>query len=265
MSSDVAKPDLGRVPGRRSTPKKAVILAGGKGARLAPYTTVLPKPLLPIGDHAILEVVVDQLRAAGFDEIVFAVGHLAHLIRAVFQNGENHGVSIEYHHEKEPLGTAGALATMQGLDETFLMMNGDILTALDYGELFRVHRQSGNALTIATHQRTVRSDYGVLDVSNAPGITAKVTDYREKPETACVVSMGVYVVEPVVRDVISANERLDFPDLVLRLLAMGARVGSYQYDGYWLDIGRPEDYQRAVEEYEQLSHVLRPPAYVAAW
>jgi NDP-mannose synthase len=239
-------------------PKKAVILAGGKGTRLAPYTTVLPKPLLPIGNRAILEVVVAQLRAGGFRDVVFAVGYLAHLIRAVFQNGEQHGVSITYHHEQEPLGTAGALAGLDGLDDTFLMMNGDILTSLDYAELYRAHRESGNVMTIATHRRVVHSDYGEIDVSDASGRTVPVTGYREKPETLCTVSMGVYVVEPEVCAVVEEARHLDVPELVLRLLEIGAPVGSYPYDGYWLDIGRPEDYQRAVSEYDSLAQLLVP-------
>jgi NDP-sugar pyrophosphorylase family protein len=142
--------------------KRAVILAGGKGSRLGPYTTVLPKPLLPVGDRAILDIVVRQLAAHGFTELTFAVGYLAHLIRAVFNDGASHGVTIDYHEESEPLGTAGALGTIEGIDETFLAMNGDVLTALDYTELFKAHQTAGNLLTIATHRRVVHTDYGVI-------------------------------------------------------------------------------------------------------
>ena len=238
----------------------AVILAGGKGTRLAPYTTVLPKPLMPIGDRAILEVVVEQLRRAGFPDLVFAVGHLGHLIRAVFQGGDEHGVSIRYHHEDRPLGTAGPLARMAELDEPFLMMNGDILTALDYGELYRFHRSSENILTIATHRRVVRQDYGVLELSH-PGVAeaVMVTGYREKPEQTCSVSMGIYVAAPEVRDYIRGDETLDMPDLVLRLLADGRAVGAFVYDGFWLDIGRREDYERAITTYESVIGLLTGP------
>jgi len=236
--------------------KKAVILAGGKGSRLAPYTTVLPKPLLPVGDRAILDVVVRQLRAAGFTDLTFAVGYLAHLIQAVFADGTDHEVSIAYHEEDSPLGTAGALATVEGLDETFLAMNGDVLTALDYAELYRVHQESGNVLTIATHRRVVNTDYGVIHVNGSTGETNRVTGYEEKPEIPYVVSMGVYVAEPEALDYIPQGEHFDVPELVVRLLDAGRPVGSYLYEGYWLDIGRPDDYERAIAEYEGLKHEL---------
>jgi NDP-sugar pyrophosphorylase family protein len=236
--------------------KKAVILAGGKGSRLGPYTTVLPKPLLPIGDRAILDVVVHQLRSCGFTDLTFAVGYLAHLIEAVFGDGSAHGVSIKYHLEKEPLGTAGALGVVEGLDETFLAMNGDVLTTLDYGYLFDAHRAAGNILTIATHRRVVRTEYGVIRLDGEVGPTAAVTGYEEKPEIPYVVSMGVYIAEPAVLDYVEAGSHLDVPELVLRLLDNGERVGSFLYEGYWLDIGRHEDYERAIIEYEQLKHQL---------
>ncbi len=236
--------------------KRAVILAGGKGSRLGPYTTVLPKPLLPVGDRAILEVVVEQLRGQGFTDLSFAVGHLAHLVQAVFGDGTERGVSIEYHHESLPLGTAGALATVENLDDTFLVMNGDVLTALDYSELWRAHRESGNILTIATHRRVVRTDYGVIHADGQIGATRNVTGYEEKPELPYIVSMGVYVAEPALLEYITPGCRLDVPDLVLALLEANEQVGSYLYEGYWLDIGRHEDYERAIVEYEQLKHLL---------
>ena len=236
--------------------KKAVVLAGGKGSRLGPYTTVLPKPLLPVGDRAILDVVVRQLRAHGFTDLTFAVGYLAHLVRAVFNNGSAHGVDITYHEEREPLGTAGALGVIDGLEDTFLAMNGDVLTALDFSELYRVHQEAGNAFTIATHRRVVRSDYGVIYEDGELGETRRVLGYEEKPEIPYIVSMGVYVVEPRVLDYIERGEYFDVPDLVLRLLAEGEQVGSYLTDTYWLDIGRHQDYERAIAEYEELKHVL---------
>jgi NDP-sugar pyrophosphorylase family protein len=244
--------------------KKAVILAGGKGSRLGPYTTVLPKPLLPIGDRAILDVVVRQLREHGFTDLVFAVGHLAHLIQAVFGDGSEHGVSIAYHHEDEPLGTAGPLATIEGLDETFLLMNGDVLTSLDYGELFAAHSREGNDLTIATHRRVIKTEYGVLRTADRDGRTEQVVAYDEKPEIPYVVSMGVYVAEPEILDHIPRGERFDLPQVVLALIESGASVGSYLFDGFWLDIGRHEDYERAIIEYEQLQSVLlREPVVTA--
>lgn len=232
-------------PGRGGT--GAVVLAGGRGTRLAPYTSVLPKPLMPIGNRAILEIVVEQLVRSGIVDITLSVGYLSHLIRAVFENGiARHGANIAYVHESKPLGTAGPLRLVEGLDDTFIVMNGDILTSLDYAELVDYHRRNGNAVTIATHRRTAKIDYGVLD-SRATGTEGvRVTGYTEKPELSMLVSMGIYVLEPHVVDLVPADEHFDFPDLVQALLAAGEPVGAFEYDGTWFDIGRREDYERAV-------------------
>jgi NDP-sugar pyrophosphorylase family protein len=235
--------------------RRAVILAGGRGSRLAPYTTVLPKPLLPVGDRAILDVVVHQLRRADFDELTIAVGHLAHLIAAVFGDGSGHDVRIDYHEERTPRGTAGPLATIAGLDETFLMLNGDVLTTLDFRSLVDAHQAAGNALTIATHRREVYVDYGVLHAENG-----RVVGYEEKPTLAYVVSMGVYALEPSVRELVPADRPFDLPDLVQALLAAGEPVGSFPYDGYWLDIGRHDDYEQAIAEFDALLPLLLPDA-----
>ena len=231
-------------------PRKAVILAGGKGSRLGPYTTVLPKPLLPVGDRAILDVVVGQLRSAGFGDITLAVDRLARLIKIVFGNGSEHGVQIDYSESEEPQGTAGALREIDGLDEPFLAMNGDVLTTLDYEELYEAHLSSGNVLTLACQQRIVPVDYGVLRVKGSDSnATAPIVDYEEKPEIHYTVSMGVYVISPSALRQIPSAGVLDIPDLVLRLIDAGERVGSYRYDGLWLDIGRRDDYERALSEY----------------
>ena len=243
--------------------RRAVVLAGGRGSRLAPYTTVLPKPLMPVGERPILEILLRQLRAAGLDDVTLAVGHLAHLVRAVVGDGSAHGVAVRYHEEDRALGTAGPLASIPDLGETFLLVNGDVLTTLDFRTLIGVHQESGNALTIATHRRTVRTDYGVLRTDGAIGATDRVLGYDEKPELAYTVSMGVYVVEPAAIGRLRPGERCDFPDLVLALLASGAAVGSYLFDGYWLDIGREDDFRRAQAD---AGHVLagalptEPPA-----
>ena len=249
-----------RIPVTAQTSKRGVILAGGKGTRLAPYTTVLPKPLMPIGDRAILDVVVRQLAAYGFSDLVVAVGYLAHLIKAVFGDGSAHGVSIAYCEEGEPLGTAGPLSQIGGLDDTFLVMNGDVLTSLDYSRLYAAHREAGNVLTIATHERVVRSEYGVLHVDgDGPADdTRRVTGYEEKPETPYTVSMGVYMLEPAALEHIPSGERFDIPDLVHALLAAGQPVGSYPFDGYWLDIGRHDDYEQALADYEEILPRLLP-------
>ncbi|HEY6780682.1 MAG TPA: sugar phosphate nucleotidyltransferase, partial [Thermoleophilaceae bacterium] len=166
--------------------RRAVILAGGRGSRLAPYTTVLPKPLMPIGDRAILDVVVRQLRDFGFDHMTIAVGYLAHLVEAVLGDGSRHGVRIDYELEEEPLGTAGPFGTIDGLsDGPFLAMNGDILTTLDYGAFFEEHCRSGNAMTIATHARVVRTNYGVLHLGEGGnGTISSVTGYEAAGDRA---------------------------------------------------------------------------------
>jgi NDP-sugar pyrophosphorylase family protein len=244
--------------------KRAVILAGGKGSRLGPLTTVLPKPLMPLGERAILEVVIRQLAASGFTDVVLAVGHLAHLIRAVIGDGSSFGVSVHYHEEQTPAGTAGPLAEIDGLEETFLMMNGDVLTTLDYGALFEAHRASGNALTIATHRRVVETDYGIVHLDAPAGETSRIVAYEEKPQLHYTVSMGVYVIEPSCRRYVPPDRRFDFPDLVLTLLAAGEPVGAYTYDGYWLDIGRPDDYEQALSDYPELLPELFPGAAATA-
>jgi NDP-sugar pyrophosphorylase family protein len=231
---------------------RAVILAGGKGTRLAPFTTVLPKPLMPIGDRAILDIVVRQLHSHGFTEFTIAVGYLAHLIQAVVGDGSRHGVRIGYKVEDTPLGTAGPLAAIDGLDSTFLAMNGDVLTTLDYGKLMEAHRVAGNVATIATHRRVVKTEYGVLHLDGRRGETERVTDYEEKPELTYTVSMGVYVLEPEALEHIPAGEPFDIPDLVLALLEAGKPIGSYLYDGYWLDIGRHDDYEQALEDQDEI-------------
>jgi NDP-sugar pyrophosphorylase family protein len=225
---------------------KAVILAGGKGSRLAPYTMVLPKPLMPIGDMPILEIVLKQLKTHGFTEIVIAVGHLAALIKTYFGDGSALGLHIDYALEDLPLGTAGPLGSIDGLDETFLVMNGDILTDLDFGAVVKEHRRHEAILTVAAYKRTVKIDFGVLETDGA-----LVRDYIEKPQLDYIVSMGIYVMEPRVRDHIKAGEYLDVPDLVRVLLAKGERIAAYTFDGRWLDIGRPDDFAEAQSRFEE--------------
>jgi len=239
---------------RARTPRRAsfavedvrvAILAGGRGTRLAPYTSVLPKPLMPVGERAILEIVLDQLSEAGFRSVTLCVGYLSHLIRAVLDDGRDYGVTIEYVHETNPVGTAGPLRLIDGIADTFVAMNGDVLTTLDYRELVAAHKRSGSLLTIATRVRKVTLDYGVLELGGRNAQVRRVTGFKEKPEVSMPMSMGVYVLEPRALDFIPAGEYFDFPDLVQALLEAEEPVGSYGYDGYWLDIGRHEDYEEA--------------------
>jgi len=238
---------------------RAVILAGGEGTRLRPYTTVLPKPLMPIGDRPVLDIVVRQLRAHGFERITIATGYLAELIEAFFGDGSSYGIPIDYHREHEPLGTVGALALIEGLaEEDILVMNGDVLTDIDYGALLQRHRDGDAAATIATKLRHVEVSLGVLRFGD-DGDSTRLTGYDEKPAIDFEASMGVYCFAPRALSHIKAGERLDFPDLILRLIAAGEVVRGWRSDDYWLDIGRHDDYERAQEEFEEVRERLIPP------
>lgn len=228
---------------------RAVILAGGKGQRLRPYTTVLPKPLMPIGDMPILEVVLRQLAAAGVTRVTLAVGHLGELLQAFFGDGKRLGLAIDYSFEARPLGTVGPLTLIASLrnEPDFIVMNGDVLTTLDYGEFIRRHRGAAAAVTIATYRREVRIDFGVIEADPASNL---LTGYIEKPSFDYRVSMGIYCFDSKVLDGLQADTYCDFPDLIKRLLAAGERVASYPFDGYWLDMGRPDDYATAIDEFE---------------
>ncbi|MCA1814845.1 MAG: NTP transferase domain-containing protein [Acidobacteria bacterium] len=224
---------------------RAVILAGGKGTRLQPFTASFPKPLVPLGDTPVVEVLIRRLVRCGVRDVTLTVGHLAELIKSYFDHRRSlaREIKLSFVEEEEPLGTAGSLALVPGLTETFLAMNGDLLTDLDFRKLARFHREQGALLTIATHAREVKIDLGVMEF----GADFQLTGYREKPRQTFHVSMGVYVYEPEVLRYIEPHRYLDFPDLVLRLLDAGERVRAYLNDGLWLDIGNPEDYARAQE------------------
>lgn len=225
----------------------AVILAGGRGRRLAPYTAILPKPLMPIDDMPILEVVVRQLQHAGIRDITLAVGYLASLLEAYFGDGSKWGVRISYSREESPLGTAGPLTLVSGLERTFLVMNGDLLTTLDYTAMVRFHREHGAVATVGLFDKEVKIDLGVIETDDDHHITG----YVEKPTLHYQVSMGVYVMEPAVLRYIPAGQKFDLPDLVRALIADGLPVIGYHFNGYWLDIGRQEDYAQAVELFQR--------------
>jgi len=226
---------------------RAVILAGGKGARLKPYTTVIPKPLMPLDDMPVLEVVVRQLEYCGFERITMAVGHLSGLIMAFFNEGKKYRVKIDYSIEETPLGTAGPLSMIDDLDETFLMMNGDILTTLDYKKIIEYHKSEGAVASIAMQKRNVKIDFGVITSL----VDNRLVGYHEKPEHFYHVSMGIYVFEPRVKEYIESGKKLDFPELIQKLLEAEERVMVYPSDDFWLDIGRWEDFEKAVEEFQK--------------
>jgi NDP-sugar pyrophosphorylase family protein len=236
---------------------RAVILAGGRGTRLAPYTTVIPKPLLPVGDMPILEVVVRQLAHAGIHHITLTLGYMSEYFRAFLTQRKSLSrlVKIDFIEEEKPTGTAGSLSSVPGLESTFLVMNGDILTTLNYRQLLEAHAAEKAWLTIAAHRKQVKIDLGVLETDNS----GAVTDYIEKPTMDYSVSMGIYVYEPQVLEFIARGEHLDFPDLVLRLLRAGKKVGTYRNEADWLDLGRPEDFQRANDLFAERSQEFLPP------
>ena len=208
-------------------PKRAVVLAGGLGARLRPYTAVIPKPLMPVGDRPVLDIVLRQLRAAGVERVTIATGYLAELIEAFCGNGGAYDLQIDYFREREPLGTVGALASIDGLDESFMVMNGDVLTDMDFERFFTAHLKSGAAATIATTTRVIEVSLGVMRFDDADD-PARVTDYIEKPNLTYEASMGVYAFHPRVLPFIEPEVRLDFPDLILRLIAAGEEVRAHR-------------------------------------
>lgn len=226
---------------------KVVILAGGKGRRLYPYTVVLPKPLMPIGDFPILEVILRQLKNCDLNDITIAVGHLGNLIQAYFGNGKKLGVNIEYSFEEKPLGTVGPLTLIPGLNKAFMLMNGDLLTTLDYLKLIDYHKKQKPIATISAQKRSVDVDFGVIQRNK----DNQMVKYLEKPKLSYTVSMGIYIFEPEILDFLPKNEKFDFPDLMHLLLKKEQKVAIYNSTDFWLDIGRPDDYQKAVEEFEK--------------
>ncbi|MFM7509441.1 MAG: NDP-sugar synthase [Actinomycetota bacterium] len=227
----------------------AVILAGGRGVRLRPYTTAFPKPLVPIGDEfAIIEIVLRQLRSHGFDTVTIAIGHLGQLIRAYCGDGSQWGLDVRYWTEDEPLGTMGpVVANLDELPEHFLVMNGDVLTDLDFRSVLDGHAASGDPLTVATYDRTVLIDFGVLEV-----VDGHIGAFREKPVEHFSVSMGIYAVSRETLRRYRAGGALGFDELVLDLMAAGTPPRVHSFAGYWLDIGRPDDYDRANDDWVEL-------------
>ena len=235
--------------------KRAVVLAGGTGTRLRPYTVVLPKPLMPIGDYPILEVIIRQLVWHGFTHITLAVNHQANILKAFFGDGNKWGALIDYSLETKPMSTIAPLALIPDLPENFLLMNGDVLTDFALTGFLERHVTAGRLFTIAAARRLQLVDYGVLQIDSSH----RLTEFCEKPRMEYLVSMGVYGVNRAVLDFVPPDSKYGFDDLMNNLLGKGELVSVEPYEGYWLDIGRPDDYMRAIEEFEQRKHELLPP------
>jgi NDP-sugar pyrophosphorylase family protein len=228
--------------------KRAIILAGGKGTRLKPYTVAIPKPLVPVGDKPILEIIILQLKKHGFTHITIAVNHLAEIIKAFFGDGIKWDIRIDYVSESKPLSTMGPLTLVEDLPENFLVMNGDVITDLNLSEFYHFHVKNNNNFTIGSIKRIDRIDYGILkkDENN------KLIKFDEKPLYEFLVSMGIYMVNKKVVDYIPKDEFFGFDHLMNLLIEKYEYPSIFEYNGYWLDIGRPDDYEKAVNEIDKI-------------
>ena len=227
--------------------KRAIILAGGKGTRLKPYTISLPKPLVPVGEMPIIEIIIRQLANAGFDHITITVNHMADIIRAFCGDGSKWNVKIDYSLENKPLSTMGPLKLINDLPENFLIINGDVLTDLDLGKFYDEHVSEKNIFTISAFAREQKVDYGVLE----SGKDNKLIGFLEKPTNYYNVSMGVYMASKKILEYIPEDQFYGFDHLMLDLIKMNNPATVRLFSGYWLDIGRPDDYEKACNDFEE--------------
>lgn len=230
---------------------KAVILAGGEGTRLRPLTYAVPKPLLPIGRKPILEIIIEQLKKSGFVDIIITVEYKAELIEAYFRDGSSFGVKITYSHERGPSGTAGPLKLLEPLlDEPFVVMNGDLLTKLDFGTMYQFHLEKSAELTVGMINYPLKIPYGLIEMKNG-----KIIKIREKPDLNYNINSGIYVISSTALDAIPKGEFFDMPDLIQSLIDQKRRVEVYHIKEYWRDIGRMEDYQEVNSEIAEIAEI----------
>jgi NDP-sugar pyrophosphorylase family protein len=230
-----------------STKTIAVLLAGGKGRRLQPFTTTIPKPLFPIGEKPILQIIIEQLIEFGITDFIISLGYLGGLIEAYFGNGKSFNCNIQYIRESEPLGTAGPISLLPDLEQDYIFMNGDILSTLNFNEAMDFHKINKSVMTVCSFNKSVRSSLGVI-ISDEK---SNIVNYIEKPENSYNVSSGIYILNPQIKNYINKNEKLDLPELVMRLVNQNVNVKSFPIRGEWFDIGTPEDLNKALEYYEK--------------
>lgn len=231
---------------------QAIILAGGKGIRLKPYTTVLPKPLLPVNGKPIIEIIIRQLAEAGVEEIIVSIGYLGQLLEAYLKDGSQYGIRLDYSREEIPLGTAGPISLIDNLSDEFFVINGDTLCDVDFTSMLQAHRDSGNVATVSAYRKNHMIDLGTLELSDDLQITA----YNEKPKINYIVSMGIYVFNSSIKKELEVGVHLDLPDFIMRLRDRNYAVGAYMHSGIWMDMGRPSDFEK-IQEDESLSEQIR--------
>lgn len=225
---------------------RAVVLAGGRGTRLRPITSVLPKPLIPVGNYPILEILVRQLKKSGYDHITLATGYMSNLIRAAFQDGSRWGVHLDYSEQKKVLGTAAPLTLIKDLNDDFLVLNGDLLTNVNFKKMMIQHKKSSSDVTIGVYQRNETIDLGILDVKYG-----RIKNYIEKPIYHYNVSSGIYILNKSVLGYLKYNEYCDFPKFIKKLILAGKKIKAYKFKDDWFDLGRPDDYYKACEIFEK--------------
>ena len=220
---------------------RAVILAGGRGSRLYPFTASLPKPLLPVGERPVIDLIVRRLVGFGANRITVAVNYLADLVESFLGDGSRFGVPIDYVREATPLGTAGPVGLVEPWTGPLVVTNGDVLADIDIRRLLKCHRENNAAITVTTMVQSLRIDSGVITID----ASSRITGIVEKPTVEHRISLGVYVLSDDVGAIIVPNERLEMPDLVMKLVGTGKPAVAYNHDGFWLDIGRPDDFAKA--------------------
>ncbi len=228
--------------------KRAIILAGGKGTRLKPYTIAMPKPLVPIGNTPILEIIIKQLAKQRFDHITITINHMADIIKAFFGDGSKWGIKIDYSLEEKPLSTMGPLKLINNLPDNFLIMNGDILTDLNFDDFYEWHIANKNIFSISSYIRRQKNDFGILEIDK----NSRLINFSEKPTTNFIVSMGVYSANKRILDFIPENIAFGFDELMIELIKRGENVRVKSFKGNLLDIGRPDDYEKACNDFNEI-------------